>query len=415
MAVTQKPGIFAAIGDAHPHVFGVNSAGALWRWTGKDNKWLNFGDMDFAQVPIAMASRNRDWLIGWTRADGQTVEQDPPPQTDGDDDVYQPEGQFVEDALPADAPPPEQPDGGERVFDLIDTVLGNLFNKTIIHLFAMGRNGTLYCRYFDGYNWSPAWTVFGTGFAPVSPCVAVRRGKLNVFAVRPNGDVLERYNDGHNWSPGWTTFARNATTAAAVHVRDKKKINLLAPTTNDGGRVYERYFDGYNWSPWKPFGPNIDARTPASFGRMQPMLVDGNGYVRDRYWDGYNWSPNWGRPANSGVVTPVRPVHFERGVPKQKYIYVRGMDGCIWEYYQGSGGWLAPKQWSTFTTLEWSPASCQYTRYEPGFESGGIYFPSHVSAERVHLFAVDSNGRLRQRRRTNNGWEAWVDRGGDLR
>jgi hypothetical protein len=39
----------------------------------------------------------------------------------------------------------------------------------------------------------------------------------------------------------------------------------------------------------------------------------------------------------------------------------------------------------------------------------------HVTAERVDLFAIDSDGGLQHRRRTDDGWESWVGRGGDLR
>ncbi|MGY2011677.1 hypothetical protein ACW9HC_32290 [Nocardia gipuzkoensis] len=430
MAVTQSPGFFAVSADGHPHVFLVDAEGDLRRWTGKNNGWLSFAQpgVDLAQVPIAFASRHRDWLIGWTGVPGSEQpgsDADPlgdrkhfdpeePVLADADGVGDEPErpyplGELVQEPEPFRDGPLE-PESDSRFFDLVDTVLGSMFNKTILHIFAMGTNGTLWCRYFDGYNWTPQWQNFGTGFAPVSPTVAVRRGKVNLWAVRPNGDLWERYNDGHNWS-SWHSFsAPGCTSAASVYVwGDRKKMTLLAPRAD--GAVYERWFDGHNWSSWKPFGHNPDAVEQICHTRFHPVLVDRHGRIRDRYHDGWNWADGWGNPLGSGGLARQTPVSFLRGTPTQKYMYARGRDGLVWEWYQGSGGWQS-KPWSDFKAGDISLACSQYTSTTPGFESGGIHYPPHENDERIDLFAIDTHGRLRHRHRGRNGWSAsWADRG----
>ena len=188
---------------------------------------------------------------------------------------------------------------------------GRHLGSDCLDLFAVGTDGRLFHKAWDGASWRPN----GTGWRPLggdvigSPtAVSWAPGRLDVFANHPAGGIRHINGDGESWAtwenlggdvlwsptavswgPSVSTSSSWKRTVASFHKAWTGPDRLPGPTV------------------WRPLGGSV-AGTPAavawSSGRLDVVAVHPNRSPRHLYGDGTNFS-DW--ESLGGGIVATRP------------------------------------------------------------------------------------------------------------
>jgi hypothetical protein len=288
-----------------------------------------------------------------------------------------------------------------------------------INLFVRRADGNLWERYWNGASWS--WVSHG--MAVYGRAVALVRGdvedvaagdvRINLFVQGSDRKLWERYWNGSTWS--WADTGRQVDGEPLVLARGNVRsanaatlrVNLFVRGLD--GKLWERYWDGAAWS-WADTGKAV-AGDPIAIVRGDVEGVAANDlrinlFVRgadnmlwERYWNGASWV--W---ADHGKLIADDPVAFIRGnvgdpnaANVRINLFVRGMDGKLWERYWNGASWV------------WA---------DHGKGVRGRVVPivrgnrSSVNGQdvRINLFVQGTDGKLWERYWNGNTW-VWADTG----
>jgi hypothetical protein len=245
--------------------------------------------------------------------------------------------------------PPAAPNHG----NLVSMVFGPNHEDVI----TLGNDGNVWYMFWSGTAWWPSWTSIGAppiGLAATSSisAVSMQSGIEDIYAIGKDGHLYYRYWNGSSWSPSWTDLT---APAAGLNASSELATVTMATGTQDvyatdvHGNVWYRYWSGTAWSAWTGLaapgvgvksGSNLTA-VSMSHGTQDIYAVGADGNVWYRYWTGTVWSAwtNSGKPSvgigASGVISA------STMTPGTEDVYVIGTDGQVWYQYWGGTRWSA--------------------------------------------------------------------------
>jgi N,N-dimethylformamidase len=231
-------------------------------------------------------------------------------------------------------------------------------NPNGFDVFALGRDGAVRHKWWDGAQWGPVpggWNTLGGQLAG-SP-VAVNWGAyVTVLAVAPDGTLQGKYWNGTQWGPsetGWQYLGGQLAGPLAVVSRapaNAAGFDIFA--LGRDGTVQHKWWDGAQWGPagggWNTLGGDF-AGPPAAVawgggGKMSLFAVGKDGQLWTKWWDGVQWNPSptgWSS-MGGGFLGPVTAL---RSGADRIDLFAVGTDRAVWTRWWEGGAWLPTTGW----------------------------------------------------------------------
>jgi hypothetical protein len=292
-------------------------------------------------------------------------------------------------------------------------------NGVRINLFVRRVDGNLWERYWNGSTWS--WV--DTGKAVYGRPVALARGdiedvaandlRINLFVQGSDRKLWERYWNGSTWS--WADTGKEVDGEPIVIARG----NLGSPSGNSlrvnlfvrglDGKLWERHWNGSTWS-WVDTGKAVSGDPVAVVrGDVEDVGADDiriNLFARgadnklwERYWNGSSWA--WADTGKDVSDDPVVIMRGSTGSPDgtgvRINVFVRGMDGRLWERYWNGSTWV------------WADTGKGVVGRVAAVMRGNRKSTSAADV-RINLFVQGTDGKLWERYWNGSSW-SWVDTG----
>lgn len=168
-----------------------------------------------------------------------------------------------------------------------------------LEVWALGSDGSLWQRRFDGLAWS-VWSATpgpqaGAGSAPA---LAYRGREITSMVVRgKDGAIHHRYRNGTQWSP-WERLGGGSPDAPAI-TADLQSGRLDVWIRGGDNRLWHRQWTGARWTDWRVNGgapPEGLRSAPAAVARGDAIDIVARGA------DGQAWHRRWNVASNEWSV-----------------------------------------------------------------------------------------------------------------
>lgn len=311
-----------------------------------------------------------------------------------------------------------------------------------VNALAIGQDGHLNNKYFDGTSWGPSgstWEDMGGGFS--NPPAGVQWGpnSLAIGAITSAGLFYYKYWDGAAWS-GWDDFGGAFVGRPAMVGWGRNRLDLFARGIDD--HLYTRYWDGSAWSSWIDLGDSTTSDPAAVVweGNRRAVAVCGpSGNILYRYGIGDDPWMDWYDMGGNFAYAPT--FHFWGGknlgvfaVDATGHMFYKYWDGSVWspsDTWDDMGGALASRvhvgawgkdQFTIFAidqdghlqSMWWNGAS--FTDWS---DLGGTFIGEPaVAAYRggyLSVLATQVDGRVQHRLWDGSAWSDWQDMGDNMR
>jgi hypothetical protein len=229
-------------------------------------------------------------------------------------------------------------------------------------VFAIGIDGVLYGRYWNGSVWSshtdtplPSiinWYNLGGAFFS-HPVAAMYAGMITVIAIRNDGILASRYWDGVAWHNSWTNEVvpdvQFLGSPAAIVSNPPGTSWLNVAMTALDGHIYFIRKNGNYWDAGvQDLGGNFDL-SPAiiwSQNRLNIMVIGKDGHLYNKWsYDGTTWSTGWQDLGGTFRGVP----SIEESLPDQIEIFVVGTDNAVYHKKWDGTQWIpSGTNWDNF-------------------------------------------------------------------
>lgn len=227
-------------------------------------------------------------------------------------------------------------------------------------------------------------------------CLTSSWAVADLFMPEGELDALER-----GWTP-WVKLdnQRIESDPAACYVGETLWLVARAP---DRSVIYNtRNQVNGQWSGWKSFGGRITGSpavvcgvdTPHNWSRWDVYAQGGDQAIWHR-WDSFDHTSNW-ENLEGYVAGSTGPAAVTNSLRRQDIFYQGAWDRQVWwRTFQVGGGW---SQWRTI----------------PGMKIQSDPAATWSASNRLELFGVSLDGRLKQNTNENGRWQSWTDLAGGV-
>ena len=237
--------------------------------------------------------------------------------------------------------------------------------------------------------------------------------RINLFVRRADGKLWERFWNGSTWT--WVDTGKQVFGGAVPLVRGNRsstsgaaiRINLFVQGADR--KLWERYWNGTTWT-WVDTGRQVDGE-PLVIGRGNLASTDGsairiNLFVRgvdgrlwERYWNGgtWTWVDTGKRVAGDPIAIVRGDVTDLDGSDLRINLFVRGTDGTLWERYWNGSTWT------------WIDTGKKVVD-DPVAIARGNVGSAGAAGVRINLWVKALDGKLWERYWNGSTW-TWADAG----
>jgi hypothetical protein len=264
--------------------------------------------------------------------------------------------------------------------------------------FAIGLDGNLYHRWWDGTSWGGPELLGGGNLVNSPSAVSWAANRIDVFAVGSDGCLYHKAWDGTVWAPGGleNLGAANLINSPSAVAWAANRLDIFAIGAD--GNLYHKYWNGSSWGPsgLENLGDGTFVNSPSAVSwaanRLDIFAVSATGDLLHKWWDGNNWGGPEDRGGGGNLINSPSAVSW---AANRLDAFAVGLDGNLYHQYFDGTNWGS-------STLE-------------NLGNGTLVnSPSAVSraANRLDIFAVSSAGDL-MHEWWDNGWGGLEDLGGD--
>jgi hypothetical protein len=292
-----------------------------------------------------------------------------------------------------------------------DDLGGDLVNNPVVvswdhdrlDVFAVGSDGALYHKAWDGGQWLPSSGLESLGGIILgSPAVASwDHDRLDIFVIGTDRALYHKAWDGSQWLPSATGYDRLGGVilgSPAVASWDHDRLDIFVVGT-DGG-LYHKAWDGSQWLPSVENYDDLGIPIPGGPIRGNPVVVSwdhdrldifvvgsADGALYHKWWDGSQWGPSVsGFEFMDGFIVG-NPAAVDSDHDRLD-VFVIGGDGALYH-----------KAWNG---RQWLPALTGYERL------GGTFLGDPAAVcwdhQRMDIFAVGTDRALYHNAWEGTGW-----------
>lgn len=158
-----------------------------------------------------------------------------------------------------------------------------------VDFFVRGADGALWHRWWNSTAWS-SWENLGGRLGSGPDVASWASNRLDVFAEGTDGALWHRAFNGTAWQP-WESLGGRLASAPGAVSSGSGLIDVFAAGTD--GAVWHRAFNGTTWGAWSSLGGSVaaapDAASCAS-GHLNVFAAGTDGALWEKTWNGSAWS-----------------------------------------------------------------------------------------------------------------------------
>jgi hypothetical protein len=174
-----------------------------------------------------------------------------------------------------------------------------------LDVFVIGTDGALYHKAWNGSQWQPSVTGYeGLGTPDNGVTLTMNpfvdswgHDRLDIFAVGTNGALYHKWWDGANWGPSLTGYEfmdGGISRDPAVVSWDHDRLDVLVIGTDSA--LWHKAWDGKQWSPsiigYEYLGGFITSKPAVAswdHDRIDVFVIGGDSALYHKAWDGTSW------------------------------------------------------------------------------------------------------------------------------
>jgi hypothetical protein len=261
-----------------------------------------------------------------------------------------------------------------------------------LDIFAIGLNGALYHRWWDGTNWNGPENLGGEGLINSPSAVSWAANRLDIFAVGSTGNLYHWAWNGTNWSGPENRGGAGIVNSPSAVSWAPNRLDIFA--INSRGYLVHWFWNGSGWGGPEYFGGANLVNSPSAVswvsGRLDIFAI-GSDHNLYHWW----WQGSWGGPDNRGGGNFINSPSAVSWAPNRLDIFANGSDGNLYHTYWDGTKWGLGQNPEKIGGGNW------------------VNSPSAVSwsANRLDIFSITSEGNL-SHIYWGGGWGGPEDLGG---
>jgi len=231
---------------------------------------------------------------------------------------------------------------------------GNLINSPSavswaanrLDIFAIGADGNLYHWWWDG-NWGGPENRGGGNLINSPSAVSWAANRLDIFAIGADGNVYHLPWDGSNWD-AWENRGGTGSTTGITLINSPSAVSWAANrldvfAVGSDGNLYHTYWSGSNWGTFENLGDGTFVNSPSAVSwaanRLDIFAVGSNGNLHHKWWNGNNWGGPEDLGGNGNLMNAPSAVSW---ATNRLDIFVVGPNGH-WFHKAWWGSWYGPE------------------------------------------------------------------------
>ena len=254
-----------------------------------------------------------------------------------------------------------------------------------LDIFAVGLDGNLYHRWWDGQNWGGPENLGGGNLINSPSAVSWAANRLDVFAIGSDGNLYHTAWNGSTWSGFDNRGGGNLINSPSATSWAANRLDIFA--VGSDGNLFHWWWDGQNWGGAENRGGanlsggaalfNSPSAAAWAANRLDVFAIGTDGNCYHVAWNGSSWSgfENRGGTSSTSGISLINSPSAVSWAANRLDIFAVGSDGNL--YHTAWNG----SSWAAFTSLG---------------DGTFVHSPSAVSwaANRLDIFAVGSDGNL---------------------
>lgn len=221
-------------------------------------------------------------------------------------------------------------------------------------VFALGQNGSIQRKWWDGSNWGPSGSLEDLGGSFIDSPAAINWGSyLTIMGVWTDGTLRNKYRDGFpsaTWPGSWGNLGGSLAGPLAITSRRAfASADFDVFALGRDGAIHRLSWVGGAWSGWVSMGGSFvggPAAVPWNNGtRISLFAVEGDGELRSRWWDSAGgWSASWDLLPGAAPAPFLGPVHAINSGSGRIDLFAVGTDRALWTRFWDGSLW---QPWSS--------------------------------------------------------------------
>jgi hypothetical protein len=225
-----------------------------------------------------------------------------------------------------------------------------------LDVFAVGSDGLLYHKSFNGAGWSPSntgWESLGGGLSGPVKAVSWEANRLDVFAAGTDRVLRHKWFTPAGWAPsstGWESLGGTVSGTPDVVTQQPNSLDVFIRNASNGA-VFHKSWDGVGWRPsttgYEDLGGAIDGSPRVvswDVNRLDVFVRMADGALHHKWFDGLGWSPSNAAFENLGGLQVGSPSAVTWGVNRIDVFTERTDTGVNHDAFSAAG-------WTGFESL----------------------------------------------------------------
>jgi hypothetical protein len=257
--------------------------------------------------------------------------------------------------------------------------------------FAIGFDGNLYHRWWDGSSWGGPENLGGGNLINSPSAVSWAANRLDVFAVGSDGNLYHKWWDGSGWGGPENLGGGNLINSPSGVSWAANRLDVFA--VGSDGNLYHKWWDTSGWGgPENLSGGNlINSPSAVSWAtnRLDVFAVGSDGSLYHKWWGG----SSWGGPENLGGSNLINSPSGVSWATNRLDVFAVGSDGILYHTWWGGSSWGGPENLGGGNLVN-SPSVASW------------------ATNRLDVFAVGSDGNLYHKWWGGSSWGGPENLGG---
>lgn len=209
-----------------------------------------------------------------------------------------------------------------------------------LDVFAVGSDGDLYHAWWDGSSWGGPENLGGASLINSPSAVSWAANRLDIFAISSDGNLYHKWWDGSSWGGLENRGGGNFINSPSAVSWAANRLDVFA--NGSDGNLYHTWWDGSSWGTWENRGGGNFVGSPSAVSwaanRLDVFTIGNDGNLYHAWWDGNTW----GGPESLGGGNLVNSPSAVSWAANRLDIFALGSDGDLYHKWW-DGGWGGPE------------------------------------------------------------------------
>jgi hypothetical protein len=245
-----------------------------------------------------------------------------------------------------------------------------------LDIFAIGLDGNLYHRWWDGSAWNGPQNLGGAILINSPSLVSWTANRLDVFSIGSDGNLYHHYQDAGVWHGPENLGGGQLINSPSAVSWAANRLDIFA--IGSDGAFYHKAWNGSAWNVGlENLGGTNLINSPSAVAwaanRLDIFAIGGDGVLYHKWWDGNSWNAGLENLGSGKIANSPSAVAW---ATNRLDIFAVGSDGVLYHKYWDGKAWNSGFENLGDSTLINSPSAVAW------------------SANRLDVFALSYAGNL---------------------